>query len=106
MGRKVHPYGFRLGTSRTWNAKWYADKNYTTLLKEDISIRQLVARRLANASFSLVDVERGINHVTVTVHTAKPGIVIGKGGANVEALRQQIGNLTKRRGQAGEKEER
>jgi small subunit ribosomal protein S3 len=95
MGRKVHPYGFRLGVARTWNAKWYADKNYTDLLKEDISIRTLVSRRLANASVSMVDIERGINHVTVTVHTAKPGIVIGKGGANVEALRQQIGRLTK-----------
>ncbi len=94
MGRKVHPYGFRLGTSRTWNAKWYADKSYTALLKEDITIRQLVGKRLANASVSLVDIERGINHVTVTVHTAKPGIVIGKGGANVEALRQQIGRIT------------
>ena len=94
MGRKVHPYGFRLGTSRTWNAKWYADKAYSTLLKEDITIRQLVGKRLANASVSLVDIERGINHVTVTVNTAKPGIVIGKGGANVEALRQQIGRLT------------
>jgi small subunit ribosomal protein S3 len=94
MGRKVHPYGFRLGTSRTWNAKWYADKAYATLLKEDITIRQLVSKRLSNASVSLVDIERGINHVTVTVHTAKPGIVIGKGGANVEALRQQIGRLT------------
>jgi small subunit ribosomal protein S3 len=94
MGRKVHPYGFRLGTSRTWNAKWYADKAYTDLLKEDLTIRQLVSRRLANASVSLVDIERGINHVTVTVHTAKPGIVIGKGGANVEALRQQIGRTT------------
>jgi small subunit ribosomal protein S3 len=97
MGHKVHPYGFRLGISRTWNAKWYADKGYTDLLKEDIAIRQLVARRLANASVSLVEIERGINHVTVTVHTAKPGIVIGKGGANVEALRQQIGRLTNRK---------
>jgi small subunit ribosomal protein S3 len=94
MGRKVHPYGFRLGVSRTWSAKWYADKTYTSLLKEDITIRQLVSRRLANASVSMVDIERGINHVTVTVHTAKPGIVIGKGGANVEALRQQIGRLS------------
>jgi small subunit ribosomal protein S3 len=94
MGHKVHPYGFRLGVSRSWNAKWYAGKNYTDLLKEDISIRSLVTRRLANASVSQVDIERGINHVTVTVHTAKPGIVIGKGGANVEALRQQIGRLT------------
>ncbi len=97
MGHKVHPYGFRLGVSRTWNAKWYADKGYTDLLKEDISIRQLVTRRLANASVSQVEIERGINHVTVTVHTAKPGIVIGKGGANVEALRQQIGRLTSRK---------
>jgi small subunit ribosomal protein S3 len=95
MGRKVHPYGFRLGVARTWNAKWYADKSYTDLLKEDITIRTLVSRRLANASVSMVDIERGINHVTVTVHTAKPGIVIGKGGANVEALRQQIGRMTK-----------
>ena len=97
MGRKVHPYGFRLGVSRTWTAKWYADKEYTSLLKEDIGIRQLVERRLANASVSGVEIERGINHVTVTIHTAKPGIVIGKGGANVEVLRQQIGGLTKRR---------
>ena len=97
MGRKVHPYGFRLGTSRTWNAKWYADKNYTDLLKEDITIRTLVSRRLANASVSMVDIERGINHVTVTIHTAKPGIVIGKGGANVEVLRQQIGAMTSRK---------
>jgi small subunit ribosomal protein S3 len=97
MGRKVHPYGFRLGVSRTWNAKWYAGRDYTDLLREDITIRQLVARRLANASVSMVEIERGINHVTVTVHTAKPGIVIGKGGANVEALRQQIGRLSTRK---------
>jgi small subunit ribosomal protein S3 len=97
MGHKVHPYGFRLGVSRTWTAKWYADKDYTDLLKEDISIRALVVRRLANASVSGVEIERGINHVTVTIHTAKPGIVIGKGGANVELLRQQVGGLTKRK---------
>ena len=84
MGHKVHPYGFRLGVSRTWTAKWYADKEYTDLLKEDIAIRQLIDQRLANASVSRVEIERGINHVTVTIHTAKPGIVIGKGGANVE----------------------
>jgi small subunit ribosomal protein S3 len=97
MGHKVHPNGFRLGVSRTWNAKWYADRDYTDLLKEDMRIRKLVTTRLANASVSLVEIERGINHVTVTVHTAKPGIVIGKGGANVEALRQQVGKLTARK---------
>jgi small subunit ribosomal protein S3 len=97
MGHKVHPNGFRLGVSRTWNAKWYADRDYTTLLREDVAVRRLVSRRLANASVSLVEIERGINHVTVTVHTAKPGIVIGKGGANVESLRQAIGKLTARK---------
>src|SRR5450756_472031 len=97
MGHKVHPDGFRLGVSRTWTAKWYADKDYTDLLKEDITIRLLVTRRLANASVSGIEIERGINHVTVTIHTAKPGIVIGKGGANVELLRQQVGALTKRK---------
>ncbi|HYM83324.1 MAG TPA: 30S ribosomal protein S3, partial [Candidatus Dormibacteraeota bacterium] len=97
MGHKVHPYGFRIGTTRTWTAKWYADKEYTDLLKEDLAIRRLMERRLANASVSQTEIERGINHVTVTVHTAKPGIVIGKGGANVELLRQQVGALTKRK---------
>ena len=97
MGHKVHPNGFRLGVSRTWNAKWYSDKDYRDLLREDIAIRSLVQRRLANASVSLVEIERGINHVTVTVHTAKPGIVIGKGGANVEALRTAVGKLTDRK---------
>src|SRR5207253_11351249 len=97
MGHKVHPYGFRLGVSRTWTAKWYADKAYTTLLQEDIAILPLVDKRLANASVSQVEIERGINHITVTVHTAKPGIVIGKGGQNVDVLRQQIGALSKRK---------
>ncbi len=97
MGHKVHPYGFRIGVSRGWTANWYADKNYSDLLKEDFAIRDLIDRRLANASVSHVEIERGINHVTVTIHTAKPGIVIGKGGANVEALRQQIGRLSSRK---------
>jgi small subunit ribosomal protein S3 len=97
MGHKVHPYGFRLGVTRTWTAKWYQDKEYTSLLKEDITIRALVSKRLANASVSGLEIERNFGQVTVTVHTAKPGIVIGKGGQNVEILRQQIGALTKRK---------
>ena len=98
MGHKVHPNGFRLGVSRTWNAKWYADQRLH---------RPPQGGHVASASWSpgawptrasaLVEIERGINHVTVTVHTAKPGIVIGKGGANVEALRQQVGKLTTRK---------
>ena len=97
MGHKVHPYGFRIGINKPWLAKWYADKDYATLLQEDMKIRALVSKQLANASVSQVEIERGINHVTVTVHSAKPGIVIGKGGQNVEILRQQIGALTKRK---------
>src|SRR5689334_25315184 len=76
MGHKVHPYGFRLGVTRTWTAKWYHDKEYTQLLSEDIAIRQLVDKRLANASVSGLEIERNFGQVTVTVHTAKPGIVI------------------------------
>jgi small subunit ribosomal protein S3 len=94
MGHKVHPYGFRIGINKPWLAKWYADRDYATLLQEDMRIRELVARQLSNASVSQVEIERGINHVTVTVHSAKPGIVIGKGGANVEALRTNVGKLT------------
>jgi len=94
MGHKVHPYGYRIGFNKPWLAKWYADRDYATLLQEDMRIRALVSRQLANASVSQVEIERGINHVTVTVHTAKPGIVIGKGGANVELLRTSIGKLT------------
>ena len=94
MGHKVHPYGFRIGIIKPWLAKWYADRDYATLLKEDMRIRGLVAKQLANASVSQVEIERGINHVTVTVHSAKPGIVIGKGGANVELLRNSIGKQT------------
>ena len=95
MGHKVHPYGFRLGYTRTWSAKWYADdKDYTDRLKEDLAIRRLIDRRLANASVSHVEVERGHNYVTVSIHTAKPGIVIGRGGQNVELLRKEIGGVT------------
>jgi small subunit ribosomal protein S3 len=95
MGRKVHPYGYRLGVTRTWTAKWYADRDYTNLVKEDLAIRRLIDTRLANASVSSVEIERLFNNqVTVTVHTAKPGVVIGKGGANVEMLRREIGKLT------------
>ena len=97
MGHKVHPYGFRLGVTRTWTAKWYHDKEYTDLLKEDLTIRQLVDKRLSNASVSGLEIERNFGQVTVTVHTAKPGIVIGKGGANVESLRQAVGKLTTRK---------
>ncbi len=98
MGHKVHPYGYRLGYTRTWTAKWYADKEYTTLLREDIAIRQLLDRRLANASVSGVEIERLTNRdARVTIHTAKPGIVIGRGGQNIDLLRKELTELAGRK---------
>ena len=98
MGHKVHPYGFRLGVSRTWTAKWYADQGiHRPPQGGHLDPHSSSTSGSSNASVSGVEIERGINHVTVTIHTAKPGIVIGKGGANVEILRQQIGALTNRK---------
>lgn len=97
MGQKVHPIGFRLGVIRNWDARWYAEKEYTNLLHEDLRIRKMIQERLADASVPRVEIERSANHLTVTVHTAKPGIVIGRGGAKVEELRQAIEKLTGKR---------
>ena len=95
MGQKVHPLGFRLGFVKTWNAQWYAgSKNYPILLKEDVTIRAAIRARLRDAAISRIDIERSTNQVTVTIHTAKPGVVIGKGGAKVEELRQVLGKTT------------
>src|SRR2546428_9046244 len=95
MGQKTHPTGFRLGFTKTWNAKWYAgSKNYNVLLKEDVTIRSAIRGRLRDAAISRIDIERSTNQVTVTIHTAKPGVVIGKGGAKVEELRQVLGKTT------------
>jgi len=95
MGQKTHPTGYRLGFTKTWNAKWYANtKGYSTLLKEDVSIRAAIRARLRDAAISRIDIERSTNQVTVTIHTAKPGVVIGKGGAKVEELRQVLGKTT------------
>ena len=97
MGQKVHPVGFRIGITRTWDAKWYAGKNYTELLKDDMALRALVRQKLFNASISRIEIERAANQLTVTVHTARPGIVIGKSGQAVEELRQLLERTTKKR---------
>ncbi len=95
MGQKTHPVGFRLGFTKTWNAKWYANKKgYRELLKEDIAIRAAIRGRLRDAAIARIDIERSTNQATVTIHTAKPGVVIGKGGAKVEELRQVLGKTT------------
>lgn len=95
MGRKVHPVGFRLKTIREWNARWFAEgTRYRDLLKEDMAIRALVNRELASAGVALVEIERFPNQVQVTIHTARPGIVIGRKGAAVKELRGKLRDLT------------
>ena len=88
MGRKVHPYGFRIGTTRDWQAKWYADKHYADFLQEDVKIRQAVREKYAEAGVSLVEIERQASKVSVTIYTARPGIVIGRGGQRVDEVRR------------------
>jgi len=94
MGHKVHPIGFRLGIVKEWQAKWFAEKDYTKLLHEDLRLRKYVRNRLKEAGVPRIEIERSANQVTVTIWAAKPGIVIGKSGARVEELRQQLEHLT------------
>jgi small subunit ribosomal protein S3 len=97
MGQKVHPHGFRLGYVYDWNSKWYADKAYTDLLHEDLAIRKTITKMLPEAGISRVEIERNANQVTVSIHTARPGIVIGRGGQRVDELRTNLEKATGRR---------
>ena len=97
MGQKVHPNGLRVGIIRDWESKWYAEKDYATLLHEDLKIREFIEKRLIEASVSKVEIERAAKRVNVSIHTAKPGMVIGKGGTEVEALRKQLNDITGKR---------
>lgn len=97
MGQKVHPIGLRVGVIRDWESKWFAEKDYADLLHEDLKIREYISSRLADSSVSKVEIERAANRVNVTIHTAKPGMVIGKGGTEVEALRKALSSLSSKR---------
>jgi small subunit ribosomal protein S3 len=90
MGRKVNPIGFRLGIASDWESKWFAEKQYTELLHEDLAIRELIMKELTRAGIARIEIERAANKVDVTMFTAKPGIVIGKQGSNVERLRNLL----------------
>lgn len=98
MGQKVHPYGFRLGIHKDWLSKWYAARkpDYRRMLHEDIAIREHIKKQFYSAGISKVEINRYPNSIIVKVHTARPGIVIGKEGQNVEALRSWIRELTKK----------
>ena len=97
MGQKVHPIGMRVGIIRDWDAKWYAEKEYAEFLHEDLRIRKFISTKLADAAVSTVEIERATGRVNISIHTAKPGMVIGKGGSEVESLRQELNKLTGKR---------
>ena len=94
MGQKVHPIGLRVGVIRDWDSKWYAEKDFAANLHEDFKIREFISKQLKDASVSKVEIERFDKKVNISVHTGKPGMVIGKGGSNVDALRAQLNKLT------------
>lgn len=95
MGQKVHPYGFRVGVNKPWLSKWYAGKNYATFLHEDLAFRKIIKKKLYATGVSRIAVERAANKVKIIIHTARPGLVIGKKGAGIDALRDELQKKTK-----------
>ena len=95
MGQKVHPYGFRLGYIKGWQSNWYAKDNYATQLGEDLAIRNYVEKNMKNAAVSKTEISRTSDQIKVTVYTAKPGVAIGKKGAGIEKIRDDLKKLTK-----------
>ncbi len=96
MGQKVHPYGFRLGVIKSWRSRWYSEKEYAANLQEDLRIRTYVKNRLIHAGVSAVEIERKSSRVHVIIHTARPGIVIGKKGAEIENLKKDLQKFTRK----------
>jgi len=97
LGHKVHPLGFRIGIIRDWQAKWYAEKDYVEFLQEDMKLRRAIQSQYTDAGISLVEIERQANKVSVTIHTARPGVGIGRGGQRVDEMRLQLENLIGKR---------
>ena len=94
MGQKTHPIGFRLGIIKTWTSKWYEEKNYAKWLHEDIKLKKFIKKKLEHAGVACVEIERAANKAKINIHTARPGIVIGKRGAGVEKLKKDVQALT------------
>ena len=94
MGQKVHPKGFRLGVIEQWDSKWFARRDYAPLLREDLRVRQFLKDRLYHAGISKVEIERAANKAKINIYTARPGIVIGKKGAEIEKLKGELARLT------------
>jgi small subunit ribosomal protein S3 len=96
VGQKVHPKGFRLNITENWDSRWFARREYAELLHEDIKIRNFLKKRLYHAGVSKIDIERAANKAKINIHTARPGIVIGKKGAEIEKLKQELAKLTRK----------
>lgn len=94
MGHKTHPKGFRLNITEQWDSRWFARREYAELLHEDVKIRNFLKKRLYHAGVSRIDIERAANKAKINIHTARPGIVIGKKGAEIEKLKQELARLT------------
>lgn len=97
MGQKVNPVGFRLGIIRDWESRWYSKKNYPDLLHEDLKIREEIKKQFYHAGIARVDIDRASDRAKITIHTARPGIIIGRKGSEIEALRKKIEAMTKKR---------
>ena len=96
MGQKTHPYGFRLGYNKPWKSRWYAERDYADLLHEDVKLRTELKEKLKSAGISSIDIERAANKLVVRIYTARPGIIIGRKGAEIDKLKQEVQKRTKR----------
>src|SRR6476661_7936477 len=97
MGQKTHPYGFRLGYNKPWKSRWYADREYADLLHEDVALRRQLKDRLRSAGISAIDIERAANKLVIRLFTARPGIIIGRKGAEIDKLKNEIQKRTMRK---------
>ena len=96
MGQKVHPYGFRLGYTKTWKSRWFAKKDYSEILHEDLKLKKRLKEQLKSAGVSSIEIERPGNKLKITIHTARPGIIIGRKGSEIEKLKGEVQQRTKR----------
>lgn len=97
MGQKVHPYGFRLGYNKTWKSRWFRDRTYRDTLHEDLRLRKYMKKRLYQAGISSIEIERAADKMTINIFTAKPGIIIGRKGAEVDKLREELQKFLNRK---------
>lgn len=96
MGQKVNPIGFRLGVIKTWDSKWYAEGEYAKLLHEDLKLREFLKKRLYHSAISKIEIERAANKAKINIYTARPGLIIGKKGSEVELLKKELAKLTEK----------